>query len=51
MTYRFGASTYHLRASRDCPFPSADGEQLRDGRLILVDDYRIHEAVFLPAGI
>ena len=50
VTYRFGASTYHLRASRDCPFPSADGEQLRDGRLILVDDGRIHEAVFPLRG-
>ena len=46
VTYRFGTATYHLHASRDCPFPTADGEQLRDGRLILTDDGRIHEATF-----
>ncbi len=46
ITYRYGTATYHLRASRDCPFPVADGEQLRDGRLILKDDGRIHEAIF-----
>lgn len=46
ITYRYGSATYHLRAARDCPFPTADGEQLRDGRLTLVDDGRIHEAVF-----
>ncbi|MEG1892115.1 MAG: glycosyl transferase, partial [Clostridia bacterium] len=46
LTYRYGTATYHLRASRDCPFPVADGEQLRDGRLILLDDGRIHEATF-----
>lgn len=34
VTYRFGTATYHLHASRECPFPTADGEQLRDGRLI-----------------
>ena len=46
VTYRFGTATYHLHASRECPFPTADGEQLRDGRLILTDDGRIHEATF-----
>lgn len=46
VTFRFGTATYHLHASRDCPFPTADGEQLRDGRLILIDDGRIHEATF-----
>ncbi|MDD3336513.1 MAG: hypothetical protein PHI98_13530 [Eubacteriales bacterium] len=46
LSYRYGSATYHLRAARDCPFPVADGEQLRDGRLILLDDGRIHEAIF-----
>ena len=46
ITYRYGTATYHLRAARDCPFPSADGEQLTDGRIQLKDDGRIHEAVF-----
>ncbi len=46
ITYRFGASTYRLHASKDCPFPVADGEKLREGKLILVDDGRIHEATF-----
>ena len=26
VTYRFGTATYHLHASRECPFPTADGE-------------------------
>ncbi len=46
VTYRYGSSTYHLRAARDCAVAVADGVQLRDGRLLLVDDGRIHEAVF-----
>lgn len=50
LSYRFGNATYHLHASRDCPFPVADGEQLRDGRLILLDDGRIHEATFPVRG-
>lgn len=50
ISYRFGSATYHLHASRDCPFPVADGEQLREGRLVLVDDGRIHEATFPLRG-
>lgn len=46
ITYRYGTATYHLRAARDCAFSTADGEQLTEGRLILVDDGRIHEAAF-----
>ena len=51
ITYRYGSSTYHLHASKDCPFPVADGEQLREGRLILLDDGRIHEATFPIRGL
>ena len=50
ISYRYGTSTYHLHASRDCPFPVADGEQLREGKLILIDDGRIHEATFPIRG-
>ena len=50
ITYRYGSATYHLRAARDCPFPIADGEPLRDGKLILKDDGRIHEALFPLRG-
>lgn len=46
ITLRYGASTYHLHASRQCASPSADGETLQDGMLPLVDDGRIHEAFF-----
>ncbi|MEG1570499.1 MAG: hypothetical protein RR431_04830 [Clostridia bacterium] len=50
ITYHFGTATYHLHARRDCPFPVADGEQLRDGRLLLLDDGKIHEATFPLRG-
>ncbi len=46
ISYRYGATTYHLHAAKDCPYPMADGERLSEGRLILVDDGRIHEATF-----
>ncbi len=46
LSYRFGSATYHLHASKDCPFPVADGEKLADGTLTLRDDGRIHEATF-----
>ena len=46
ITYRYGAATYHLHASRACPFPVCDGEALAQGTLTLVDDGRIHEATF-----
>ena len=46
ITYRYGTATYHLHASKDCPFPVADGERLAEGRLTLLDDGRIHEATF-----
>ncbi|MEA5013302.1 MAG: glucoamylase family protein [Candidatus Limiplasma sp.] len=46
LTYRYGSTTYHLHATLECPFPMADGEQLKEGRLMLVDDGRIHEATF-----
>lgn len=46
ISYRYGNSTYHLHANRECPFPIVDGEQLRDGKLVLIDDGRIHEATF-----
>lgn len=50
ITYLYGSSTYHLHASRECPFPIIDGEQVRDGKLILMDDGRIHEATFPIRG-
>ncbi|NLV58181.1 MAG: hypothetical protein GXY67_05380 [Clostridiales bacterium] len=46
LTYRYGSATYHLHATKECPFPMADGQQLKEGRLLLVDDGRIHEATF-----
>lgn len=46
LTYRYGTATYHLRALRDCPAPACDGSPLKDGTLLLMDDGRIHEAVF-----
>ncbi len=46
ITYRYGSSTYHLHAVKECPFPVADGKRLREGRLLLVDDGHIHEATF-----
>jgi len=45
-TLRYGASTYHLHATRQCLSPTSDGEALPDGMLHLVDDGRIHEAFF-----
>jgi len=46
VTYRFGSATYHLRASRACQQPTADGKPLANGALKLVDDGRVHEAIF-----
>ena len=46
ITYRYGSATYHLTGRRDCPFPTADGERLKEGCILLQDDGRIHEAVF-----
>ena len=46
LTLRFGAATYHLHASRDTQAPAADGKPLKDGRLKLKDDGKIHEAFF-----
>ena len=46
ITYRYGSATYHLHAVRSCTQPSADGQPLPDGTLPLLDDGRIHEALF-----
>lgn len=46
ITYRYGSATYHLHGRRDCPFPMADGERLKEGSIILRDDGKIHEGVF-----
>jgi len=46
ITYRYGSATYHLHAVRSCTQPSADGQPLPDCTLPLLDDGRIHEAVF-----
>ncbi len=46
LTYRYGSATYHLHAVKDCPYPIADGQPLKEGKLTLVDDGRIHEATF-----
>lgn len=46
LTYQYGNTTYHLHASRDCREAQADGEKLPDGQLILLNDGKIHEAVF-----
>ena len=46
ITFRYGRSTYHLHASRQCAVPSADGETLPGDVLQLKDDGRIHEAFF-----
>ncbi len=46
ITYLYGSATYHLHAAKDCAFPVADGQRLKEGKLILADDGRIHEATF-----
>ncbi len=46
LRYRFGETTYHLHASRDIVVPTADGQALPAGTLLLRDDGRIHEASF-----
>jgi len=50
ITYRFGSATYHLHGRRDCPFPMADGERLKEGCIVLRDDGKIHEGVFPIRG-
>lgn len=50
ITYRYGSTTYHLHGRRDCPFPMADGERLKEGSIILRDDGKIHEGVFPIRG-
>ena len=42
----YGSATYHLHGRRDCPFPMADGERLKEGSIVLRDDGKIHEGVF-----
>lgn len=46
LRYRYGSTTYHLHASRECLTAVADGQALNNGVLRLVDDGRIHEASF-----
>ena len=44
LLYRFGSATYHFTAAPDAPFPTLDGEKLRDGWADLRDDGKTHEA-------
>ncbi|MBQ8150924.1 MAG: DUF3131 domain-containing protein [Clostridia bacterium] len=46
LSYRYGAATYHLHATRECTVAVADGQELPDGTLLLTDDGRVHEATF-----
>ncbi len=46
LIYHFGDAAYHFTAARDIPFPTLDGEKLRDGWVTLRADGRTHEARF-----
>ena len=46
LIYRFGSASYHFTAARDIPFPTLDGEKIRDGWVKMASDGRTHEARF-----
>ena len=50
LLYRFGSATYRFTAAADAPFPTLDGEKLKEGWVTLVDDGRDHEGRFRGAG-